>query len=196
MEEEQKEKNKAPTQAQGDKNNEGPSLPPSPPIPSGSPTADQENLQKVTEVTKENTPSETKMEPKAPEPPSGDATKGQHSHETTKEDSTKNAAAGSPAETTTSSSTSASGSGDHVQNNADEDDAQSPEGQHDSLETRNTNITPTVSETASQTPETITVNTTDKTKSGEIDGSTAVSHATSPLLLLLLVACAAAVVAA
>ncbi|KAF5215464.1 hypothetical protein ECC02_011847 [Trypanosoma cruzi] len=62
----------------------------------------------------------------------------------------KNAATGSPAEPT-NSSTSTSGSGDHVQNKADKDDAQSSEGQQDSLETGNTNVVPTLSEAAPQT---------------------------------------------
>ncbi|KAF8277411.1 Mucin-associated surface protein (MASP), subgroup S074 [Trypanosoma cruzi] len=158
----------------------------------GGPTVDQENLQKITEVVNENTQSGSKMESKAPEPPSGDATQGQHSHDTDTENSTKNAAAGSPAETTTSS-TSTSGSGDHVQNNAGKDDAQSPEGQQDNLENGNTNVVPTLSEEAPRTAETITaarINVT--TTPGDSDGSTTVSHTTSPLLLLLVVACAAA----
>ncbi|KAF8277811.1 Mucin-associated surface protein (MASP), subgroup S074 [Trypanosoma cruzi] len=157
----------------------------------GGPTVDQENLQNPKKVTNEATPSGSKMESKAPEPPSEDATQGQHSHDTDTEDLTKNAATGSPAETTTSS-TSTSDSGDHVQNKADVVDAQSPEEQHDCLETGNTNVVPTLSEEAPRTPETITaarINGT--TTPGDSDGSTAVSHTTSPLLLLLLVAAAA-----
>ncbi|RNC53031.1 mucin-associated surface protein (MASP) [Trypanosoma cruzi] len=137
-------------------------------------------------------PSESKMESKAPEPPSGDATQGQHSHDRDTEDSRKNAAAGSPAEPTTSSS-STSGSGDHVQNKADKDDAQSSEEQHDSLETGNTNVVPTLSETAPQTAKTTTAARINGTATpGDSDSSTAVSHTTSPLLLFLVVACAAA----
>ncbi|PBJ79541.1 mucin-associated surface protein [Trypanosoma cruzi cruzi] len=200
---EEEEKIKGPTQAQEGKNNKGapeslPAPPPPPPPPllpssegKGGPLPDQESSQKITEVVNENTQSGSKMESEAPEPPSEDATQGQHSHGTDTEDSTKNAAAGSPAEPTTSS-TSKSGSGDHVQNNAGKDDAQSPEGQHDGIETGNTNVVPTLSETASQTPETATaarINVT--TTPGDSDSSTAVSHTTSPLLLLL-VACAAA----
>ncbi|KAF5220148.1 Mucin-associated surface protein (MASP) subgroup S074 [Trypanosoma cruzi] len=164
--------------------------PPPPPASAGeeSPTAEKENLQKVTKAKNENTPSEFETDSEAPEPPSGDATQEQHSHDTDTEDSTKNAATGSPAEPT-SSSTSASGSGDHVQNKADEDDAQSSEGQHDSLETGNTNVVLTLSEAA---PQTATANTTDTANTQNSDGSTAVSHTTSPLLLLLLVVCAAA----
>ncbi|RNC42831.1 mucin-associated surface protein (MASP) [Trypanosoma cruzi] len=136
----------------------------------------------------ENTPSRSKKGSEASAPPSEDATQEQHSHDTDTEDSARNATTGTPAETS-SSSTSASGSGDHVRNKADEDDAQRNEGQHDSLETGNTNVVLILSETASKTPETITANTTDTTPG---DGSTAVSHTTSPLLLLLVVACAAA----
>ncbi|KAF8307436.1 Mucin-associated surface protein (MASP), subgroup S074 [Trypanosoma cruzi] len=187
------EEEKAQTGSRESQNN-GETTPPLLPSSEGEegPTVDQENLQNPKKVTKENTQSESKMESKAPEPPSGDATQGQHSHDTDTENSTKNAAAGSPAEPTTSS-TSTSGSGDHVQNNAGKDDAQSPEGQHDGIETGNTNVVPTLSETASQTPETATaarINVT--TTPGDSDGSTAVSHTTSPLLPLLLVACAAA----
>ncbi|KAF8304186.1 Mucin-associated surface protein (MASP), subgroup S074 [Trypanosoma cruzi] len=158
----------------------------------GSPLPDQENLQNQKKVKNEATHSGPKMESKAPEPPSGDATQGQHRHDTDTEVSTKNAATGSPAEPT-SSSTSTSGSGDHVQNKADEDDAQSSEGQHDSLETGNTNVVPTLSEEAPKTAKTTTAAQTNHTTThGDSDGSTAVSHTTSPLLLLLLVVCAAA----
>ncbi|KAF8304101.1 Mucin-associated surface protein (MASP), subgroup S074, partial [Trypanosoma cruzi] len=147
----------------------------------GGPAAEKENLLKL-----------TKMESEAPEQPSGDTTQGQHSHDTDTEDPTKNATTGSPAEPTTSS-TSTSGSGDHVHNKADKDDAQSSEEQHDSLETGNTNVVPTLSEAAPQTAETITAAQTNGTATpDDSDGSTAVSHTTSPLLLLLLVACAAA----
>ncbi|KAF5219390.1 Mucin-associated surface protein (MASP) subgroup S077 [Trypanosoma cruzi] len=181
-----------------------PPLPPPPPTkPSGgpasslsesegSPPTEPKNSQNPKKVTNENTPSEFKTDSEATQRPLGDATQGQHSHDTDTEDSTKNAAAGSPAEPT-SSSTSTSGSGDHVQNKADEDDAQNSEEQHDSLETGNTNVVPTLSEAAPQTAKTITTaNTTDTAPPSDSDGSTAVSHTTSPLLLLLLVACAAA----
>ncbi|PBJ68736.1 mucin-associated surface protein [Trypanosoma cruzi cruzi] len=205
--EKKQEKNKLQPEKHEGQNNGGgtpPPPPPPPPLPpsggpapsstagEGGPPAEKESAQKITEVVNENTPSGSKMESKAPEPPSEDATQGQHSHDTDTENSTKNAAAGSLAEPTTSS-TSTSGSGDHVQNNAGKDDAQSPEGQHDGIETGNTNVVPTLSETASQTPETATaarINVT--TTPGDSDGSTAVTYFTSPLLLLLLVACAAA----
>ncbi|PBJ78423.1 mucin-associated surface protein [Trypanosoma cruzi cruzi] len=206
------EKNKLqPEKHEGQNNGGGTPPPPLPaplqpsggPAPSstageGGPPAEKESSQNVTTVTNKNTPSGSKMESKAPEPPSGDATQGQHSHDTDTENSTKNAAAGSPAEPT-NSSTSASGSGDHVQNKAGKDDAQSSEGQYDSIETGNTNVVPTLSEEAPRTAETITaaqINGTANTQNS--DGSTAASHTTSPLLPLLLfvVACAAAVVAA
>ncbi|KAF8303536.1 Mucin-associated surface protein (MASP), subgroup S077 [Trypanosoma cruzi] len=167
--------------------------PPPPPASAGeeSPTAEKESLQNVTKAKKEKTPSEFKTDSEATQPPSGDATQGQHSHDTDTEDSTKNAAAGSPAEPT-NSSTSTSGSGDHVQNKADEDDAQSSEEKHDSLETGNTNVVPALSEIAPQTAKTTTANTTDTANTQNSDSSTTVPHTTSPLSLLLLVACAAA----
>ncbi|KAF5216453.1 Mucin-associated surface protein (MASP) subgroup S074 [Trypanosoma cruzi] len=194
-EDEEKQKNKAQTGSRESKNNGGETTPPL--LPSsegeGSPLPDQENSQNPKKVTNEATPSGPKMESEAPEQPSGDATQGQHSHDTDTEDSTKNAAAGSPAEPTTSSS-STSGSGDHVQNKADKDDAQSSEGQHDSLETGNTNVVPALSEAAPQTAKTTTAaQTNDTATPDDSDGSTAASHTTSPLLILLLVvACAAA----
>ncbi|EAN85956.1 Mucin-associated surface protein (MASP) [Trypanosoma cruzi] len=204
----EKEKNKLHPQTHESQNNEG-APPPPPTIPSGGPAPsstageggplpDQENLQKLNKAKKENTPSRSKTDSEAPEPPPGDATQGQHNHDTDTKDSTKNAAAGSPAETTTTSSTSTSGSGDHAQNKADEVDAQSSEEQHESLEIGNSNVVPPLSERAPKTARTTTDAQTNGTvtKVGESDGSTAVSHTTSPLLLLLLVACAAAAVAA
>ncbi|KAF8286466.1 Mucin-associated surface protein (MASP), subgroup S074 [Trypanosoma cruzi] len=187
----EKQKNKAQTGSRESKNNgETPPPPPPPSEGEGSPLPDPENSQNPKKAKNEATPSGPKMESKAPEPPSGDATQGQHSHDTDTEDSTKNAATGSPAEPTTLS-TSASGSGDHVHNKADKDDAQSSEGQHDSLETGNTNVVPTLSEAAPQTATATQTNHT--TTHGDSDSITAVSHTTSPLLLLLLfVACAAA----
>ncbi|KAF8304342.1 Mucin-associated surface protein (MASP), subgroup S074 [Trypanosoma cruzi] len=198
--EKKQEKNTLLPETQEGQNNGG-GTPPSSggPAPSiseseGSPLPDQENLQNQKKVKNEATHSGPKMETKAPEPPSGVATQGQHRHDTDTEVSTKNAAAGSPAEPTTSS-TSASGSGDHVQNKADKDDAQSSEGQHDSLETGNTNVVPTLSEAAPQTAKTTTAaQTNDTATPDDSDGSTAVSHTTSPLLLLIVVACAAAAV--
>ncbi|KAF5214614.1 Mucin-associated surface protein (MASP) subgroup S074 [Trypanosoma cruzi] len=199
--EKKQEKNTLQPETQEGQNNGGGTPPPPvpaplpPTTPSGGPapssTAETENLQN------ENTPSEFETDSEAPEQPSGDATQGQHSHDTDTEDPTKNAATGSPAEPTTFSSTSTSGSGDHVQNKADKDDAQSSEGQHDSLETGNTNVVPTLSETAPQTAKTTTAaQTKDTATPGDSDSSTAVSHTTFPLLLLLVVAAAAALVAA
>ncbi|KAF8277515.1 Mucin-associated surface protein (MASP), subgroup S074 [Trypanosoma cruzi] len=189
------EEEKAQTETQEGQNNEE-APPPPPPLPSsegkGGPLPDQENLQNPKKVTKENTPSGSKTDTEATQLPSGDATQGQHSHDTDTEDSTKNAATGSPAEPTTSS-TSTSGSGDHVQNRADENDAQSSEGQHDGIETGNTNVVPTLSDTAPRTAKTITaarINGTANTQNS--DSGTAVSHTTFPLLLLLAVSCAAA----
>ncbi|RNC40909.1 mucin-associated surface protein (MASP) [Trypanosoma cruzi] len=123
------EKENAQTQTREGQNNGGvsPLLLPTPSAVEGSPPAEKENSQNSAKVKDEITPSGPKMDSKAPEPPSGDATQEQHSHETETEDLTKNTATGSPAETKISS-TSTSGSGDHVQNKADEDDAQSSKG--------------------------------------------------------------------
>ncbi|EAN99555.1 Mucin-associated surface protein (MASP) [Trypanosoma cruzi] len=196
-EEEERQKIKAHTGSRESKNNGGETTPPLPTSSDEeSPISDQENSQNSKKVKNEATLSESKTASEAPAPPSKDATQGQHSHDTDTEDPTKNAATGSPVEPTTSS-TSKSGSGDHVQNKVDEDDAQSSEEQHDGIETGNTNVVPTLSERASQTPETATdARTNDTTTPGDSDGSTAVSHTTSPFLLFVTCAAAAAVVAA
>ncbi|RNC43196.1 mucin-associated surface protein (MASP), partial [Trypanosoma cruzi] len=192
--EQKQEKNTLQPEKQEGQNNGGGAPPvPAPPTGEESPTAEKESSQNITKVKKENTPSRSKTDSETTQPPPGDATQGQHSHDTDTKDSTKNAAAGSPAETTATSSTSTSGSGDHVQNKADEDDAQSSEEQHDSLETGNSNVVPPLSDTAPKTARTTTDAQTHGTvtKLATVNGSTAVSHTTSPLLLLLTVACAA-----
>ncbi|EAN90701.1 Mucin-associated surface protein (MASP) [Trypanosoma cruzi] len=210
-EEEEKQKIKAQTESRESKNNAGekpPSLPAPPPPPpttpsggpapsisegEGSPPTELKNSQNQKKVTNEATPSESKTDSEATQSSSGVATQGRHSHDTDTEDLMKNAATGSPAETTTTSSTSTSGSGDHVQNREDKDDAQISEEQHDSLETGNTNGVPTLSEAEPQTPATVTAAQKNYTTApGDSDGSTAASHTTSPLLLLLVFACAAA----
>ncbi|RNC55289.1 mucin-associated surface protein (MASP) [Trypanosoma cruzi] len=67
----------------------------------------------------------------------------------------------------------------------------------DGLEDRNTSDAPTSTEAAPPTAETVNnYQTNDTATKGNSDGSTAVSHTTSPLLLLLVVACAAAAAAA
>ncbi|ESS55680.1 mucin-associated surface protein (MASP) [Trypanosoma cruzi Dm28c] len=66
----------------------------------------------------------------------------------------------------------------------------------DGSETANTDVVLTVGEAAPQTAKPVTVAQLNDTKTtGDSDGSTAVSHTTSPLLLLLVVACAAAAAA-
>ncbi|KAF8288432.1 Mucin-associated surface protein (MASP), subgroup S074 [Trypanosoma cruzi] len=209
--EKKQEKSKLQPEKHKGQNNAGekpPSLPAPPPPPpttpsggpapsisegEGSPPTEPKNSQNPKKVTKENTPSEFKTDSEATQPPSGDATQGRHSHDTDTEDSTNNAATGSPAETTTTSSTSTSGSGDHVQNKEDKDDAQISEEQHDSLDNGNTNGVSKLSEAEPQTPATATAAQKNYTTApGDSDGSTAAFHITSPLLLLLVVACAAA----
>ncbi|ESS60268.1 mucin-associated surface protein (MASP) [Trypanosoma cruzi Dm28c] len=188
------EKDNAQTQTREGQNNGGasPLLLPTPSAVEGSPPAEKENSQNSAKVKDEITPSGPKVDSEAPEPPPRDATQGQHSHDTETEDLTKNAATDSPAETKTSF-TSTSGSGDHLQNKADEDDAQSSEGNNDSIDTGNTKVVLTLSETAPQTAETATAaRINDTALPGNSDGSTAIPHTTSPLLLLLVVACAAA----
>ncbi|KAF8288488.1 Mucin-associated surface protein (MASP), subgroup S074 [Trypanosoma cruzi] len=211
--EKKQEKSKLQPEKHEGQNNAGekpPSLPAPPPPPpppttpsggpapsisegEGSPPTELKNSQNPKKVTNEATPSESKTDSEATQPPSGVATQGRHSHDTDTEDSTNNAATGSPAETTTTSSTSTSGSGDHVQNKEDKDDAQISEEQHDSLETGNTNGVPTLSEAEPQTPATVTAAQTNNTAMPvDSDSSTAASHTTFPLLLLLVFACAAA----
>ncbi|RNF06495.1 mucin-associated surface protein (MASP), partial [Trypanosoma cruzi] len=140
--------------------------------------------------SKASSPNKTGSE--SPDRPSKDVMQEQKDKVTTQLNTTKKASAGGLAETT-ATSISANGNGD-VHNREDEDDAQGSEGQHDSLETRNTNVAPTVSEAALQTAETVTTRKRETNETGDRDGSTAVSHTTSPLLLLLVVACAAAAV--
>ncbi|PBJ77864.1 mucin-associated surface protein [Trypanosoma cruzi cruzi] len=138
--------------------------------------------------SKASSPNKTGSE--SPDRPSKDVMQEQKDKVTTQLNTTKKAPAGGLAETT-ATSISANGNGE-IHNREDEDDAQRYEGQHDSLETRNTNVAPTVSEAASQTPETATTRKSETNETGDSDGSTAVSHTTSPLLLLLVVASAAA----
>ncbi|KAF8289006.1 Mucin-associated surface protein (MASP), subgroup S084 [Trypanosoma cruzi] len=124
----------------------------------------------------------------------------QHGHVTVPSDSMTNASANSQG-VTTAPSISTSGSEDAqstVDGNTDDDQRPNKKKAHNNPEDDNTNVAPTFSETAQQTPETVTVVQTNDTTPGDSDGIKAASHTTSPLLLLLIVACAtaAAVVAA
>ncbi|EAN98892.1 Mucin-associated surface protein (MASP), subgroup S091 [Trypanosoma cruzi] len=119
----------------------------------------------------------------------------QQGQDATTADLVKNAATGNPAGRT-ASSISTSGSGESQRKPAKEnDDTQRPNRKkpQNGLEDVNTKDAPTATETAPQTAEMVTNTQTNNTATvGDSDGSTAVSHTTSPLLLLLLVACAAA----
>ncbi|EAO00054.1 Mucin-associated surface protein (MASP) [Trypanosoma cruzi] len=78
------------------------------------------------------------------------------------------------------------GTGEDTPNNAPESDVSETEENHDENKGNN----------SKETPVQVAGIKTVTAKPGDTDGSTAVSHTTSPLLLLLVVACAAAVVAA
>ncbi|EAN99567.1 Mucin-associated surface protein (MASP) [Trypanosoma cruzi] len=138
------------------------------------------------EEKNEKLPSETETESKAVEQPSG--------NDVAEQDS--------PARTT-ASPIPASGSADAQRNeDADNSNAQvlKSEGTHENSETGYINLASTAGDAATQTEKPLAdAKTNDTATRGDSDGSTAVSHTTSPLLLLLLVvacAAAAAVVAA
>ncbi|KAF5220095.1 Mucin-associated surface protein (MASP) subgroup S091 [Trypanosoma cruzi] len=173
---------------------------PSPP-PAPSPTNSTEGipatreLQISTEKKKQTSPSETQKELVGKEKPSkGDAAE-HNTKGTATSDSVKDAVA-SGSEETTASPISTSGGAD-AQNEVikDGDNAQRTNHKetHKHPEPDNTNPAPTANNTQPQTALTLsTVQTNDTATPGDSDGSTAVSHTTSPLLLLLVVACAAA----
>ncbi|KAF8277312.1 Mucin-associated surface protein (MASP), subgroup S064, partial [Trypanosoma cruzi] len=121
---------------------------------------------------------ETETESKAVEQPSG--------NDVAEQDS--------PARTT-ASPIPTSGTADAQRNeDADNSNAQAlkSEGIHENSETVYTNLASTAGDAATQTEKALADAKTNDTTRGDSDGSTAVSHATSPLLLLLVVACAAA----
>ncbi|KAF5218122.1 Mucin-associated surface protein (MASP) subgroup S090 [Trypanosoma cruzi] len=134
--------------------------------------------------------SGTETDSEATKTSSKDDAAEQHSQERDKADLVKSANTGHPAYTA-ASSISTYGNGDAqgtVNENGDDPERHDPKRTHDELEADNTNVGPT----ASDAPQ--AVNSTEKkdtAPTGDSDGSTAVSHTTSPLLLFL-VACAAA----
>ncbi|PBJ73776.1 mucin-associated surface protein [Trypanosoma cruzi cruzi] len=142
--------------------------------------------------------SGTETDTEATKKSSKDDAAEQHSQERDKADLVKSANTGHPAYTA-ASSISTYGNGDaqgKANENGDDPERHDSKRTHDALEADNTNVAPTASEAAPEA-----VNSTEKhdtVPTGDSDGSTAVSHTTSPLLLLLLVAfaAAAAVVAA
>ncbi|EAN93332.1 Mucin-associated surface protein (MASP) [Trypanosoma cruzi] len=173
-----------------------PPLPPPAPATVGEerPTA-QTDSQNLTEERTKTPPSPNKKEPEETEPTSGDGVAEQQGQGTVLPD-LKGGTTGSPAEVT-ASSISTSGSSDG-RSRADENDDNSrgpnPGGLNNDPEASHTNVAPTASETKPPTAKAAATARTDGTASaGGSDGSTAVSHITSPLfLLLLVVACAAA----
>ncbi|PBJ81462.1 mucin-associated surface protein [Trypanosoma cruzi cruzi] len=130
------------------------------------------------EEKNEKMPSETEAESNAVEQPSG--------NDVAEHDS--------PARTT-ASPIPTSGTAD-TQRNADADNSNAQalksEGTHENSETDYTNLASTAGDAATQTEKALADAKTNNTTPGDSDGSTAVSHTTSPLLLLLVVACAAA----
>ncbi|EAN98611.1 Mucin-associated surface protein (MASP) [Trypanosoma cruzi] len=186
----------APTEGGGPTAPTGPARPPAPAEPSsrnGSRTIEPTDSRNPSQESHDKSLLQTKTESSAPEPPLKDAFSEQHGQETTTPDSMLNASAGSQARNT-APSTSTSGSGE-AESEADENDAQrpNPNKSHDDSDSRKTKVSTTMSEATTQKTETIAAAQTNHTaNTDDSDGSTAVSHTTSPLLLLLLVACAAA----
>ncbi|EAN85337.1 mucin-associated surface protein (MASP), putative [Trypanosoma cruzi] len=127
----------------------------------------------------------------------GDVTE-QHGKDTDSSNFMNNANTGSSAETTASSFSKSGGIDAPKNESEDEGDAQRPNSKEpqEKPEDSNTNDALTENETAPQTEKPFgSAQTNDTSKSGDNDGSTAVSHAISPLLLLLLVVACAAVAA-
>ncbi|PBJ77222.1 mucin-associated surface protein [Trypanosoma cruzi cruzi] len=145
-----------------------------------------------TEQMKENEPSQKEMAPKALQQLSGEGTAEQQEPERDKSTLAEITDSGSHAETT-APSISTNGS-DDVQITVDENNDDDPRPNHKETgdhKAANTKVASTPSETSTQKTETVTVTRINDTTPGNSDGSTAVSHTTSPLLLLV-VACAAA----
>ncbi|PBJ72475.1 mucin-associated surface protein [Trypanosoma cruzi cruzi] len=154
--------------------------------------------QNATETTSTTSPSHSKTAPEAAETPSGNGAPNQNRQDTDIPDLMKDATTGRPAETAVLFVSKSGSGGAHNKEDKVDDGTQRPNGKEpqEGLEDGNTNDAPTASEAEPQTPETDTIQKNATSKSGDSDGSTAVSHTASPLLLLLLVACAAAAVVA
>ncbi|KAF8286827.1 Mucin-associated surface protein (MASP), subgroup S082 [Trypanosoma cruzi] len=189
----------APTERGGPNAPTGPARPPAPAEPSsmdGSRTWNQQ----IHGIHHKNRMISRSYKPKRSPvhliPPLKDDFPEQHVQETTTPASMLNASAGSQARIT-APSTSTGGSGE-AQIKVDEDDAQrpNPNKSHDDSDAGKTKVPTTLSEATTQATETVAATQPNHTKNiGDSDGSTAVPHTTSPLLLLV-VACAAAAVAA
>ncbi|EAN91885.1 mucin-associated surface protein (MASP), putative [Trypanosoma cruzi] len=160
--------------------------------------AGEDGKKAVTEIKPNTTTNTPDAAPTLPS--EGDVTE-QHGKDTDSSNFMNNANTGSSAETTASSFSKSGGIDAPKNESEDEGDAQRPKSKEpqEKPEDSNTNDAPTENETAPQTEKPFgSAQTNDTSKSGDSDGSTAVSHTTSPLLLLLVVvaAAAAAVVAA
>ncbi|RNC51710.1 mucin-associated surface protein (MASP) [Trypanosoma cruzi] len=153
--------------------------------------------QNATETTSTTSPSHSKTAPEAAETSAVNGEPNQHREDTDQPDSMNNATTSHPAETPAPLVSTSGSDGTQKKEDKFEKSVQRPNRKEpqDGLEDRNTDDAPTANETAPQTVKTVTAITNDTATNGDSDGSTAVSHTTSPLLLLL-VACAAAVVAA
>ncbi|KAF8307562.1 Mucin-associated surface protein (MASP), subgroup S089 [Trypanosoma cruzi] len=131
----------------------------------------------------------------APKPPSPDVALEQNSEGTVTNDAMKTDAYTDGPAATSESSISTSGSGvaqDKTEEEDDNEQRREAKGPRNDPHAGNTNDAPTASDTAAEAVETNTTQTSATSKPGDSDGSTAVSHTTSPLLLLLVFACAAA----
>ncbi|EAN93303.1 Mucin-associated surface protein (MASP) [Trypanosoma cruzi] len=164
-------------------------------VPEGetSPTAST-GTQKATEKKTTTSPSNAKTAPEAPGKPLGNGEPNQNRQGTNTPVSVKDATTTRPAEKTASSVPESGSDGTQKKEDIIDDGDQRPNGKEpqDGLEDGNTNDTPTSTEAAQKTATVNNYQTNNTSKSRESDGSTAVSHTTSPLLLLLVVACAAA----
>ncbi|EAO00061.1 putative mucin-associated surface protein (MASP) [Trypanosoma cruzi] len=179
-------------------------LPPAEPSPAMTVSAEETNSpaltgsQHATERTSTTSPSHSKTAPGAPEKSSGNGEPNQHREDSETPGSMKDGPTSHPAETpaplvSTSGSDGAQKKEDKVDNSDQRPNNKEPQYGH---EDGNTEDAPTANETAPQTAKTITTQKNVTSKPGDSDGSTAVSHITSPLSLLFVVACAAAAVMA
>ncbi|PBJ78821.1 mucin-associated surface protein [Trypanosoma cruzi cruzi] len=155
-------------------------------------------FQTSTEQKQQGSPSQTETQPKEMKQSSTDGGGEQKGKDTVSSDSMKDAVTDNPGKTTaTSIPTIDSGNTQEKEGKDDDADERPTSKEHNSSpETGNTNDALTASENTQQTVKTVTAKTNDTATNADSDGSTAVSHTTSPLLLLILVACAAAAVVA
>ncbi|KAF5216164.1 Mucin-associated surface protein (MASP) subgroup S040 [Trypanosoma cruzi] len=143
-------------------------------------------------TNEENSASKNETKSNSLERPSEDGEAGQQD----KEADTQGTQETEGTQETAASPISTSGSGGaQSEADADDDDPQrpNPEGpQNDGTEAGDTHGPSAASDAAPQAAKAIAAQTNGTVTPGDSDGSTAVSHSTSPLLLLLFVACAAA----